>query len=60
MRRIRALIIVSAVGVATLGSVLFGAAPAQATVNGFMTCHINLLSDGSGSGGSQKPIECYY
>ena len=59
MRRIRALIIVSAVGVATLGSVLFGATPAKATVNGFMTCKINLLTDGS-SPPSTRIVECYY
>ena len=61
MRRIRALIIVSAVGVATLGSVIFGATPAKAAVNGFMTCKINLLTDGSGSGTpSTRIVECYY
>ena len=60
MRRIRAYVILSVVAAATLGSVLFGATPAKATVNGFGTCHVYLLDDGSGSGAGHKPIECYW
>jgi hypothetical protein len=44
-----------------LGGFVANATPAKAAVNGFMTCKINLLSDGSDSGTpSTRIIECYY
>lgn len=58
MRRIRALIVLSALVAGVLASFIAGATPAKAAVNGFGTCHVYLFSDGTPS--SHKPIECYW
>jgi hypothetical protein len=60
MRRFRAFIVLSAMVAGMLAGFVGGAAPAQARVNGFMTCKINLLTDGSDSPPSGRIIECYY
>lgn len=43
-----------------VGSLVGSATPANAAVNGFMTCKINLFTDGETPPTNTRIIECYY
>jgi len=60
MRRFRTLIVLSAMLAGVVGGLIGSAAPAQARVNGFMTCKVNLFTDGETSPTNTRIIECYY